>query len=96
MTESSDAQAMAREHVTNAPGEPQSRGNVDAGAISPRFKLLFLSTFGITLLSMLGMVLLPFFASESHDPAAAAETCATVFKMGVGVLFGLISGKATD
>jgi hypothetical protein len=67
---------------------------VDAGAISPMFKLLFFSTLGITLASMLGMIILPFFASAEHDPQAAADTCATVFKMGVGVLFGLISGKA--
>jgi hypothetical protein len=65
------------------------------GHVSPMFKLLFFSTLGITLLSMVGMVILPFFTSATHDTQAATDTFATVFKMGVGVLFGLVSGKAT-
>jgi hypothetical protein len=68
-----------------------AQAHVGEGMLAGR---VFTATFGITLLSMAGMIGLSFFSTKFPDAKGAADTCSTVFKMGVGVIFGMVSGRA--
>ncbi|WP_328989519.1 hypothetical protein OG394_25130 [Kribbella sp. NBC_01245] len=67
----------------------------NAETLSPVFKLVFLSVFGITVGALLINVALVMILDEPTAQAASLiETCSTMAKAGFGAIIGLIGGKA--
>jgi hypothetical protein len=61
--------------------------------VSPAFKLVFISVLGVTVLCILlnlGLVLL-----GPYNPQAErlSDSLSTAWKLGLGAIFGLLSGK---
>lgn len=65
-------------------------------SITPAFKLTFLSGLILTVLSLFVAIYLSTFADPTSQQASLFETCSTTWKMGFGVLIGLLGGKATS
>ena len=65
--------------------------------IPPSFKLVFWSVLILTVGSAIGALLIAFFAEEplQTNQQTMFETLDTVWKMGIGAIFGLIGGKAS-
>ena len=65
-------------------------------AVPPLFKLVFLAVFGITLLSGFGAAGIAFASGEelTNNQQSVFEAANTAWKMGVGVVFGMLGGKA--
>lgn len=67
----------------------------DPVVLTPVFKLIFLTTLSLTVLSLGVSLFLSFQGKLSVPQANLFETCATTWKMGFGTIIGLIGGKAT-
>jgi hypothetical protein len=66
-----------------------------AEAISPAFKLVFLTVLGITLLALaMNAVLVVTMNDPNEQAKSLIETCSTMTKAGFGAIIGLIGGKA--
>lgn len=65
--------------------------------IPPSFKLVFWSVLILTVGSAIGALSIAFFAEEplQTNQQTMFETLDTVWKMGIGAIFGLIGGKAS-
>lgn len=73
---------------------PENPG-ITAEALSPTFKLVFLSVLGITLLTFAVHVALVIFLDDPNAQAVTLiETCSTLTKAGFGAIVGLVGGKA--
>jgi hypothetical protein len=78
-----------------AGGKP-SYDSHDVIHLTPAFKLIFGSVLAITFVSLLVMIALAIFVQGPNDQVKNVfETCSTTFKLGVGAILGLISGKTT-
>ena len=65
------------------------------GVVTPMFKLTFLTVLGLTILSLFVSSGLAIFADPKNELAKnLAENCSSNWKLGFGVIIGLISGKA--
>ncbi len=66
----------------------------DSINLTPAFKLIFRSVLAITFVSLLVMVALAILIKEPSDQVKSVlETCSTTFKLGVGAILGLLSGR---
>ncbi|QXE86900.1 hypothetical protein KP003_00380 [Geomonas nitrogeniifigens] len=70
--------------------------------ITPKFKIIFLTVAGITVLSILVVALLAFFGNKATDPHKIPvmqqnlyTMCSFGWQSGLGALLGLIGGKVT-
>jgi hypothetical protein len=62
--------------------------------VTPRFKLVFFSVLGLTVLSLVvSFVLVTRDGNSSEDTRRLIETCSTAFKMGFGAVVGLLGGS---
>lgn len=63
--------------------------------LTPAFKLIFSSILLLTVGAFLSMLLMAIFIQAPNgEVTSAIDTCSTAYKMGIGAIFGLISGKA--
>jgi hypothetical protein len=64
--------------------------------ITSTFKLVFCTVVGLTVLS--GGMALKLASQEELSPQQTRvfETCSATWQMGVGAIFGLLGGKATE
>lgn len=74
-----------------------SMGDLDGvpGAIKvdPTFKLVFVSTVGLTLLVGVAWVLAALFAPTTEAARSLIGGCETLTKIGFGAIVGLLAGK---
>ncbi|GIJ50031.1 hypothetical protein Val02_69170 [Virgisporangium aliadipatigenens] len=70
------------------------KGRTPDASVSPRFKLIFSTVVGLTVVSLILNVVLALFGGESAQVQAASEACSTAFKMGFGAIVGLIGGRS--
>lgn len=63
--------------------------------LAPDLKWLVRVVVALTLAAMAVDVLLTYVPAKGNDPKALADTCSTVFKLGLGAVFGLIGGRTT-
>ena len=76
-------------------GNPPPVAGAATVTVTPTFKLVFASVLGLTVVSLLTVILLAVFVQNPSDQVKAViETCSTTFKMGFGAIVGLIGGKA--
>jgi hypothetical protein len=75
----------------------ESRDSETPGQWEPatHFRLIFVTVVSLTVLALVLDVVLAILGSDSDRAKAAAETCATTYKMGFGAIVGLIGSKAT-
>jgi hypothetical protein len=78
-------------------GQMGSMGDLDGvpGAIKvdPTFKLVFVSTVGLTLLVGVAWVLAALFAPTTEAARSLIGGCETLTKIGFGAIVGLLAGK---
>ena len=77
--------------VANPPAQPPPATTI---TLTPAFKLVFFTVLGLTVLSLAASFILVLLPNPSEEAKRLAETCSTIFKLGCGTIFGLISGKA--
>jgi hypothetical protein len=89
------AAAMTNEG-TAAAATPSDSSSSIASELTPFFKLIFLTVFALTLLSLVVYVAVVIMVDNPNDQAKGLiDTCSTTWKMGFGAIVGLIGGKAT-
>jgi hypothetical protein len=64
--------------------------------LAPSFKLALLSVIGLTLLSLVVMVVMAITNAENDASKDLLTTCSTTFKMGFGAVVGLLGGKLSN
>jgi hypothetical protein len=62
--------------------------------LTPVFKVVFISIFSLTIISLAVSLLLVVFGKENKVTEQLIETCSTTWKLGFGAIIGLIGGKA--
>ncbi len=65
-----------------------------ASELNPKFKLVFISVLGLTVICLGVAVVLAYDPIPSDSKRNLTETCLTMFKFGLGALVGLLGGKA--
>jgi hypothetical protein len=63
-------------------------------ALTPTFKLVFISVLSLTILSLLVSLILVLYGRDTEDSKRLIESCSTTWKLGFGAIVGLIGGKA--
>lgn len=66
----------------------------DGSGLSPRFKLIFATVVGLTVLALVLNVVLALCGDGSEQVRAVADTCSTTYKLGFGAIVGLLGAKA--
>ena len=64
------------------------------GEITPRFKLIFLTVVGITVVLLAAGTLISIQPDASPEAHQTADTLLDFAKAGLGSIFGLLGGKA--
>jgi hypothetical protein len=62
--------------------------------VSPVFRLTFLSVVGLTGISLLVSLIIASLPEHSSEAKQVLDACLSTWKMGFGVILGLIGGKA--
>lgn len=65
-------------------------------SITPTFKLAFVAGLVLTIISLLVAIYLSGIVEPTPQQVNLFDTCSTTWKMGFGVLIGLLGGKATS
>lgn len=78
---------------TKRPKTTQRKAEISVG---PPFKLVFLITVGLTILSLVAAVLLTLYGPRNDETARLIETCSTTWKLGMGAILGLLGGKSLE
>ena len=65
-------------------------------SITPAFKLTFNAGLTLTIISLGVAVYLSGITEPTPQQVSLFDTCSTTWKMGFGVLIGLLGGKATS
>lgn len=60
----------------------------------PSFNVIFFIVTGLTVLCLAVAVFLIFYGPQSEAQNRLGETCSKGFMLGLGVIFGLMGGKA--
>jgi predicted permease len=80
--------------TTTQAAEPQPM-HIPVTKLTPIFKLVFLSVFGITILAFVGWGVLSLaFPQPSDEAKGFFQACSTITQLGFGAIVGLIGGKA--
>ncbi len=69
-------------------------GTVGDAKFTPAFRWVFLSILGIAAACFIALIGLSLVPKQTATIQQTTETCSTVFKLCVGAIIGLISGKA--
>lgn len=64
--------------------------------VTPTFRLVFSTVLGLTLISGAASFWLASYDKLTTQQIRVFESCSTTWQMGVGAIFGLLGGKATD
>jgi hypothetical protein len=86
-----------RQSPASPPRTPRSRAIAKPViTINPYFKLLICINCALCVITLIGMILLAFFAPEPMTKAQEqlAGACEAVFKMTAGAFIGLLGGRA--
>ena len=62
-------------------------------SISPKFKLIFIADVILAVLSLIIAFAISFYHEPTDLQKSLFDTCSTTWKIGFGVLIGLIGGK---
>lgn len=65
-------------------------------SITPAFKLTFNAGLILTIISLVVAIYLSQIVAPTPQQVNLFDTCSTTWKMGFGVLIGLLGGKATS
>lgn len=73
-----------------------SSAHTAEGQVDPahRFRMIFTTVVALTVLALILDVVLALMGGASEQVRAAAETCATAYKMGFGAIVALLGGRA--
>lgn len=74
---------------------PKNTGT-KAISITPAFKLTFNAGMILTIISLVVAIYLSGMTEPTPQQVKLFDTCSTTWKMGFGVLIGLLGGKATS
>ncbi len=77
------------------PGDPQKSGDPQAVQLPVSFNLFFLVAAGLTIIALcIGVILSLLPADRQTDNVQRLiETCSSSWKLGFGVIIGLVGGK---
>lgn len=86
---------MSEEAIEAPPADERLSTAVALSAVTPVFKLVFLTVLGLTLAALVLNAALVIAMDKPTDQANnLIETCSTIVKAGFGAIVGLIGGKA--
>ena len=89
-----DTSADSPDESTAASGSRIQHQRNDCPHRVHRFQLIFTTVVALTVLALLLDVLLALLGGDSDQVRAAAETCATTYKMGFGAIVALLGSRA--